>query len=249
MTPFQALILGAVQGITEFFPVSSSAHLLVLPRLLGWDSQPLYFDTSVHLATGLVILYFFRARWLTLLKEKDYQKIYWLILAAIPAGLVGFFAEGLIEKYLRLPVVVIFQLAFVSLLMLLANSQLGGTGTWSLKRLLYIGLSQILALVPGTSRSGITITMGILSGFSRRAAVEASFLVGLPVIMGAGIYEGVKNLTEITTNWEVVTLGFFSALLTGLLALHFLVKILDRYSLKPFVVYRILLAVGLIFLL
>jgi len=250
MTFFQAVFLGFIQGVTEFFPISSSAHLIVLPRLLGWEPQPLFFDTSVHLATGLVILWFFRRRWWGFLQERDYQTLVGIGLAAAPAGVVGFLAQNLVEERLRALPLLIFQLVWVSFLMLWAQRwsrrQLRAGQPWSLPTLLRVGLAQILALAPGTSRSGITLSVGLASGLSPRQAAEVSFLVGLPVILGAGVYEGAKNASDIFAHGSLFGVGFLAALISGWLTLRWLLRILNQYSLTPFAFYRLALAAVLL---
>lgn len=255
MTWWQAVFLGAVQGVTEFFPISSTAHLILLPKLFGWPEQHLFFDAGIHLATGLAILIFFRHKILEIITRKNWRLIFYIILASVPAGLTGLFLGDLVEEKLRTIPAIIFQLLFVSGLMWWAESSQGNQDLRETKRRvegakgvmsfgvwLKVGLAQVLALIPGSSRSGVTISAGMLSGLSRPTAAEVSFLIGLPVIFGAGIYESYQHLSEITLHVGVFGLGFLAALAVGMVTLSYLLRLLQTQSLRPFIYYRLLLA-------
>lgn len=259
MTWWQAVVLGAVQGVTEFFPISSTAHLILLPKLFGWPEQPVFFDAGIHLATGIAILIFFRKKIVGIISQRNWRLIFCIILASVPAGLAGFVFGDLVEERLRTIPAIIFQLLFVSGLMWWAESsqrsiKLKGIGVGvendkervSFGVWLKVGLAQILALIPGSSRSGVTIAAGMLGGLSRSTAAEASFLIGLPVIFGAGIYESYKHLSEISLHGGVFGVGFLAALVVGMMTLGYLLRLLQTQSLRPFIYYRLLLAASLV---
>ncbi|MDP2874430.1 MAG: undecaprenyl-diphosphate phosphatase [bacterium] len=250
MSWWQAVFLGAVQGVTEFFPISSTAHLILLPKLFGWTEPPLFFDAGIHLATGLAILIFFRHKILEIITQKNWRLVFYIILAAVPAGLAGLVFGDLVEERLRIIPAIIFQLLFVSGLMWWAERRISQSNDTALesvsfRKFVQMGLAQILALIPGSSRSGVTISVGMLGGLSRSTAAEASFLIGLPVIFGAGIYESYKHLSEITLHGGVFGLGFLTALVIGMMALRWLMHIVQANSLKPFIYYRLFLALSL----
>lgn len=247
MSWWQAVFLGAVQGVTEFFPISSTAHLILLPKLFGWSEPPLFFDAGIHLATGLAILIFFRSRILEIISQRNWRLIFYILLASLPAGLAGFFFGGLVEEKLRTIPAIIFQLLLVSGLMWWAERRIKQSKDNTLESVSFrkfggMGLAQILALIPGSSRSGVTISAGMLGGLSRSTSAEVSFLIGLPVIFGAGIYESYKNLPQIVSFRGVFVAGFLAALVLGIVALRWLMRVIQAKSLKPFIYYRLLLS-------
>lgn len=259
MSWWQAVVLGAVQGVTEFFPISSTAHLILLPKLFGWLEQPLFFDAGIHLATGLAIVIFFRKKILEIISQRNWRLFFYIFLGALPAGLVGWGWGDIVEAKLRTAPTIIFQLVLVSGLMLWAESSREsraieatnekmkeGREEVSLGVWLKVGLAQVLALVPGSSRLGVTISAGMLGGLSRSTAAEISFLIGLPVIFGAGIFESYKNFSEITLHGGVFGVGFLTALVVGMITLGYLLCLLRTQSLRPFIYYRILLAAFLV---
>ncbi len=250
MTWWQAAFLGAVQGITEFFPISSTAHLILLPKFFGWSEPPLFFDAGIHLATGLAILIFFRDKILEIITRKNWRLILYIILASVPAGLAGLVFGDLVEEKLRTIPAIIFQLLFVSGLMWWAERRINRSKdnaleSVSFKEFVQMGLAQVLALIPGSSRSGVTISAGMLGGLSRSTAAEASFLIGLPVIFGAGMYESAKHLSEISLHSGVFGVGFLTALVIGVVALRWLMQMVQARSLKPFIYHRLFLALSL----
>jgi len=264
MSIFQAAVLGFIQGLTEFLPVSSSGHLVLIPEILGWDLQPLYFDVALHWGTLFAVAFYFWQDWKDIFAslrknwkfdEKDFKKypietrLSILIgIGTIPAVIVGFLFQNFIEQKLRSPWVVVVMLVLVAVLMWWVENK--PKVIRSLKGLtlfdgVFIGLAQMIALIPGTSRSGITITAGIFRGLSREDAARFSFLLSTPVIFGAGIYEALKVLTKDLGQIEFVplTIGFFVSMVTGFLAIKFLMRFLKKQKLTVFVVYRIVLAV------
>lgn len=246
MELWQAAVLGVVQGITEFFPVSSSGHLILIPQLFGWEEQSLAFDAFVHLATLIAILVALRDDVVETLRSK--RLAIYLVIAALPVLLVGFFARDWIATTIRTPSVVVAALIGWGIVLFFVDRRVAKNAqdnlqTMSLKKTLAVGCAQILALIPGTSRSGITITAGLALGLSRAAAARFSFLIGVPAIFVAGGYGFYQLLTIAEAiAWAPVMVGFVAALISGVLAIKLLVKMLASSSYVGFVAYRILLA-------
>lgn len=251
----QAVILGIVQGLTEVFPISSSGHLILVPRVLGWSEHSLSFDAALHLGTALALLVFFGRDWLALFASRSYRVIGAILLASVPVGLVGLFGGDFIEKNLRDPLLVVVALIGVAFLMFL--------GEWWYRRrrkthralglgdAFAVGVSQMLALFPGVSRSGITILTGMVRGLEREKAARFSFLISLPIVFAAGFWELFTVYREGLWVGEGLSLGvgILTSFLVGLFAVKFLLKILRRSSLVPFAIYRIVLGISLLFFL
>jgi len=261
MTPVQAIVLGAVQGLTEFLPVSSSAHLIVVPWLLGWPDQGLTFDVVLHAGTLIAILSFFWRDWLNMLsvilaprKVPEHERtrgknvLILIVLATLPAAVIGFLAEKTVESTLRSPFVLSVTLIGVAILLWLAEKiarlqkemhQL------SIRDAMSIGLAQALALVPGTSRSGITIAVGLFRGLTRETAARFSFLLSGPIIAGAGLKKLIDLCRTGVSENEMLpmTLGFLSSLLFGYFTIKFLMSYLQRNTLRIFILYRIALGI------
>jgi len=233
------LILGLVQGITEFLPVSSTGHLILLSNFFQFPSH-LSFDAFIHLGSFLAIPLYFR-------KEiKEIWSYKGLILVSIfPGALAGLTLEHLIENYFRTPQMVTLFLILMSLPMFVGerwgrkNREIKDL---SLGKALVIGLFQALALLPGTSRSGITISAGLILGLKREEAAKYSFLSGAPLILGAGLYEGLKLLKTNTITLEIALTGFIASAISSFLAIAFLLSFLKRHTLYLFILYRLILA-------
>jgi len=263
MTSGEALILGVVQGITEFFPVSSSGHLILLPRLFGWQQQPLAFDAVLHLGTGLAVLLYFWRDWrkmfqaaLSDIRDSRFtiqdlrlgnckfsspaRQLVLIAIASIPAGLAGLLFNEWVETNLRAPAIVAGALLVVALLMLFADNH-RAVKDLVLDNALVIGFSQVLALIPGVSRSGITMVAGRFGGLTRREAARFSFLLSTPIVLAAGLW-GLSEIGQLTTSYLLLAIGFLFSFLTGLLAIKLFLRLLERWGLLPFAVYRILLA-------
>lgn len=252
----QALVLGVVQGTTEFLPVSSSGHLILVPHLFGWPDQGLAFDAAIHLGTIAALLTYFRRELGALAVGALPPRVgVLLVVASLPAGLAGLLLDAWIELRLRSPFVVAASTAFWGLVMLAADRRAPrprATAGDPLERVsaaqaVLIGCAQALALVPGTSRSGITITAGLLGGLDRATAARFSFLLALPITMAAG---GLKTAELLGAGLPAQTAPLAAALLaafvSGWAAISFLVGYLKRRSLAPFVVYRLLLAAAVL---
>ncbi len=268
----QAALIGILQGLTEFIPVSSSAHLELAPWIAGWPTNGLLgslsFDVFLHLGTLVALLGYFGREWLRLLGaalasirdrrigSDPERRLAWLLIGAtIPAALIGFVGENLINDVLHADNDGV-RLAIASFLVL------GAAALWLADRLgsrrreidaldapsaLAIGLSQALALLPGISRSGATISAGLALGLTRESAARFSFLLATPITLGAGLY-GSRHLFEVShtgTEWLAIATGFVAAAASGLLAIGFLLSWLRHRSVTVFSVYRVLFA-GLI---
>lgn len=262
MTSTQALVLGVVQGLTEFLPVSSSGHLILVPALLGWPDQGLAFDAAVHLGTALALLcYFARELWRvgvgTLVGRRlDVRLAAAILLGTIPAALAGVLLERAIEARLRSTLVVAVSTIGWGLVLWWADRQAARADVTELRgvgilKSVGIGCAQVLALVPGTSRSGITLSAGLFSGLDRPTAARFAFLLGLPVTAGAGLLETVSLIRHGLDSAATValTLGLLASFVAGLIAVWFLVRYLQRRTLTVFVVYRVALGILILLLL
>ena len=253
--------LALVQGLSEFLPVSSSAHLVLLPRVMGWVDQGLVFDVAVHLGSLIAVVGYFRLEvwrmltcWLRSISgggsSRDSQLAWWVILGTLPAVIVGLAFKGYIESDLRSPWVIAITTIVFGLLLGFADYRSKRERSeyqLRLKDVLLIGCFQALALIPGTSRSGITITMGLLLGLTRQAAARFSFLLAIPIIIASGSLQTldlVKSPTAI--DWQGLTLAVLLSALSAGLCIHFFLKLIDRVGMMPFVVYRLLLGMVII---
>ena len=242
----QVVVLALVQGITEFLPVSSSAHLILVSELLGWPDQGLAFDIAVHFGTLAAVLIYFRQDIIKI----NLKKLLQIGFATIPVGIAGLIIRHYQADYFRSTVVIAVSTISFGLLLWLADS-LGKKARsvtdmkgWDV---LTIGCFQALSLIPGTSRSGITLTAGLFRGFSREAAAHFSFLLSIPVIVLASFLEIVKLLKSHTVvDWSQLGLGAVVAALSGYLCIHFFMRLLGRIGVLPFVIYRLLLGIFLL---
>lgn len=259
MTIIQSLILGLVQGLTEFFPVSSTGHLILLEKFFNLKAG-LFFDVVLHLGTLLALLWFFRKTWLKLIKaflrsfkkwnlknDSEQRLVYFLILATIPAGIIGFLLEEKVETVFRSPLLIAITLAGFGLILMLVDKfsrKDKPTEKISIWDSLFIGFAQALALIPGISRSGATITAGRFAKLTREAAVEFSFLLSTPIIAGAGLSSFLKTLknNSFSNDWTIYLVGFLTASISSYLAIKYLLIYVKNHSLNIFVFYRFLLA-------
>jgi len=260
MDTLQLVVLSLIQGLTEFLPISSSAHLILVPELLGWPDQGLAFDVAVHVGTLMAVLGYFRQEVLRITLAclalprrgltADARLGLWVVLGTVPVGLVGLLAGDLVETHLRSPLVIATTtLVFGLLLGWVAWRARGERDEYRLTvwMVLVIGLAQALALIPGTSRSGITITAGLALGLTASAAARFSFLLSIPVIVLAGGLKTLELLTSPGTANPGILLG--GALIAGVsayLCIDFFLRLLPRLGMLPFVVYRLLLGVLLL---
>jgi len=256
LTYTQALVLGIVQGVTEFLPVSSSGHLILVPHVFGWADQGLAFDAAMHLGTLAALLAYFRVELTELVTGVLTRRLAILLLAAsVPALAVGWLANKWIETHLRSPLIIAVATAFWALVMWWADRRaieprnergdpLARVG-WGPG--LAVGCAQTLALIPGTSRSGITITTGLFAGLDRATAARYSFMLGIPVTAAAGAYKTLHLLRGglLAGEGGPLVLAVLAAFVSGWFAVWFLVSYLKRRSLLPFVVYRLVLAAAI----
>lgn len=260
MTYFEAFILALVQGFTEFLPISSSAHLILPSAILGWDDQGLAFDVAVHVGTLAAVMIYFRSEVMILLtaligsifkgeKSKESKLAWMLILATFPACILGFFIKDIIELYLRSPWVIATTTVVFALLLWwvdnnapLKDDEYQADG----KKSLIIGIAQALALIPGTSRSGATITAALYLGFTREAAARFSFLMSIPIIMLAGGYLGLKLVTSTEpVHFGYLMTGIMTSFISAYICIFFFLKLISKMGMLPFVIYRLILGFGL----
>lgn len=263
-TLVQALVMGIVQGLTEFLPVSSSGHLIVVPFLLGWDDpfiDSLAFSVMLHLATLLALLLYFRTDWLRLvpaglaaIRDRSFRgdpdrRLAWLLLAStIPASIVGVLLNDPIETAFRSPGLVAITLIVGAAILWLADrlgSRAKGVDDVSFPVAIGIGVAQALALVPGISRSGISISAARLAGLDREAAARFSFLMATPIIAGAGAWETLKILrgaAGVDVAIEPLLVGMAAALVSGVAAISLTLRYLRTHPLTLFAIYRVALA-------
>jgi undecaprenyl-diphosphatase len=253
----QILLLAVVQGLTEFLPISSSGHLILAPQLFGFDDQGLAFDVAVHLGSlGAVLLYFRRdvwriaSAWLVALAPGRAQtvdsRLGWaVIVGTIPVVLGGLLLKSLVEGELRAPWVIAATTILFGLL--LGWSDLRGRRERSIEELglrdaLLIGLSQVLALVPGTSRSGITMTAGLWLGFTREAAARFSFLLAIPTILASSTLVTVDLVREAgPVDWGALALGVVLSGVAAYVAILYFLRFIEQVGMWPFVLYRLML--------
>ena len=260
----QALVMGIVQGLTEFLPVSSSGHLIVVPFLAGWDDAfitSLAFSVMLHLGTLVALLIYFRADWVRIIpaglaaaRERSFagdpdRKLAWLLVAStIPAALVGLLFNDLIEGSFRQVGLVAFTLVLGGVLLFAADRF--GAKSRRIEDVTFpiaigIGVAQALALLPGISRSGISIAAGRMVGMDRESAARFAFLMATPITAGAGLFEARKLLageSQVEVSIAPLVVGMIASLIAGLLAIHFMLGFLRRQSLDAFVFYRFALA-------
>lgn len=262
MNIFHAFILGLVQGLGEFLPISSSAHLIIAPWLFKWQDPGLGFDVALHWGTLLAVVAYFRQDVWNLVKgffhslfpstrdlqNNIWQKLSWLlIIASIPGAIIGKLLESKAEHALRNPLLVAIDLSVFGLILL-------GVDAWSKKvkdldhisklDAFLIGCSQALAIVPGVSRSGSTMTAGLALGFKRADAARFSFLMSMPITFGAGLLK-LKDFNQGVSTPELLV-GFVTALVFGFLAIKYLLKYISNHDFKVFVWYRWVLAAVII---
>jgi len=241
----KAIVLGVVQGVTEFFPVSSTAHLILFPWFFHWSGEvnTLVFDVALHAGTLAALVLCFYRDWLHML-TRDREMLFFIIGATIPAGAAGVLLHHLVENTLRSPLIIVFSTVLFGILMLVAERYgRKEKERTSFSDALIIGAAQAIALVPGVSRSGITMTAGLFRNLTRESAARFSFLLSTPVIGGATLLEGRKLLkTPGQYHTDVFALGFFAAFVSGVFAIKFLLRFLRNHRLDIFAYYRFFLA-------
>jgi undecaprenyl-diphosphatase len=257
VTTFQAIVLGIVQGLGEFLPISSSAHLVVTPWLLGWPDPGLAFDVALHVGTLAAVLYAFAGDWARIIMaafqglfrgrpfEGDARMLWLLALASVPGGIAGLALEDYADTTFRSPLLIAATMAGVGTVLLLADRRAArladGAGTHdalhvTTRDALLIGCAQALAIVPGVSRSGSTISMALFLGYRREEAARFSFLLATPITLGAALHK-VPHLLG-ASNGHIVLLGIVISAVVGLLAIRVLLAYVRTRDYRPFVYYR-----------
>jgi len=246
---FQAIVLGAVQGLAEFLPISSSAHLILVPWLLKWQDPGLAFDVALHMGTLLALLIYYRDEWIAMVRSvaggqsAERRLLQLLIVASVPGAIIGLALEKQAETTFRSPMLIAIAMAVLAVLLWLFDKLSPQKRTMSEMTYwdaLVIGFSQALAIIPGVSRSGSTITMARAVGVERGDSANFSFLMATPIIAGAGLVEARKLIHE-GLDWSV-GLGFISAAIFGLIAIAFLIRYVRTRNYAAFAVYRLLVA-------
>jgi undecaprenyl-diphosphatase len=264
LTTLQIIVLAIFQGLTEFLPISSSGHLVLVPAFAGWSDQGLMFDVAVHLGSLAAVCVYFRADIAGLLRggvgllrgqaqSRDARMALAIGIGTVPAAIAGLAFAGWIEDNLRDPAVVVVTLSVFGILMALAD-YLGRRdrviGDVTLKDAVIIGLAQAMALIPGTSRSGITITAGRALGFARQDAARFSFLLSAPVILLAGGYKILSLLLDGTSiAWLELGMGAVVSGIVAYLSIEFFMRFVSAIGLLPFAIYRLLLAGVIVYVL
>ncbi len=263
MSDLHAIWLAAVQGLTEFLPISSSAHLILLPRLLGWPDQGLAFDVAVHVGSLAAVLFYFRHDLIHMIRDwgltlagrpnTEYSKLAWaVIIGTIPLGIGGVLMKVAVGGELRSPLVIAATTIIFGLLLGWADhigKRERDEHSLSWKDALLIGGSQILALIPGTSRSGITITTALILGLTRTAAARFSFLLSIPAIILPGILLG-ADLAESSDpiHWRSFIIGAVCSAVFAYVCIRLFLTMIQRVGMMVFVVYRLVLGVFLFYL-
>lgn len=259
------IALALLQGFTEFLPISSSAHLILLPMLEGWQDQGLAFDVAVHVGTLLAVMIYFRRElfamgrdWgLSVMRRQQVgeSRLAWAVLwGTVPVGLAGLLFKDYVETALRSPVVIAVATLVFGILLGWADwcgRRQRNEHTLNWKDVLIIGMAQAVALIPGTSRSGITMTAGLMLGLTRQAAARFSFLLSVPVLLLAGGLEIIglaRDPATATAVWTDLLLGVAVSGIAAYLCIDWFLRLLDRIGMMPFVVYRIVLGLVLLWL-
>ena len=262
MDIIQTITLSLIQGLTEFLPISSSAHLVLLPKLFAWPEQGLAFDVVLHFGTLCAIIYYYRNSLLVMSQdfissiqtkkmEGEALLAWGVLLATIPVGLAGLLFKESIELNLRTIEVIAFATLFFGILLGFSDwlNRFLGRSREIIRSsdILIIGCFQALALIPGTSRSGITITAALLIGLSRSLSIKFSFLLSIPVIVIAMIAKTFDLVNQVDkVDWSLLLLGFIISAITAYATIVFFIRLVERIGLLPFVIYRLLLGVLLL---
>lgn len=263
MTILQSIILGIVQGLTELLPISSSAHLNLIPWIFNWEI-PDSFDVALHFGTLLAIGIFFFKDWVNLIKggfnqvvkkEKTQEgKMFWyIVLATLPGGIIGFILDHYLQDYLTKPIIIAVALIIMGIILYLVDKNCKSETEYkdmSLKQTFLIGLSQCLAFIPGVSRSGVTMTAGRAMGVKREATAKYSFMLSAPIVLAATVFKlgdfieyfKIANLTGMIA----FVLGVLFSFIVGILVIKFLLEYLKKGSFKVFAIYRIIIGLAVI---
>lgn len=261
MTLIQIITLALVQGFTEFLPISSSAHLILVPTITGWQDQGLAFDIAVHIGTLTAVVLYFKKElaamavdWTVSCIKREHvgeSQLAWaVIIGTIPVCVAGLLISDYVDTTLRSPLVIATTTLGFGFLLLIADVQgkcERDEHSLNWRDIIIIGLAQAVALIPGTSRSGITMTAGLMLGLTRSAAARFSFLLSIPAILASGSYKSLQLIqSSIVVNWTEILLGVFLSGFIAYLCIHFFLSLLERIGMMPFVIYRFVLGIVLI---
>ncbi|GIW13019.1 MAG: undecaprenyl-diphosphatase [Tepidiforma sp.] len=258
----RAIILGAVQGLAEFLPISSSGHLILVPALFGWEDQGLAFDVGLHGGTLLALLVYFWRDWFTMFRagitdllrhggrvsrwQTDSRVLWLLAIGSVPAAIAGLLLDDWIEANVRQPWLVAIMLALMGTVMLVADRLAANRrpmATVGLADAIAIGVGQAFALIPGVSRSGATVTVGLARGLRREDAVRFAFLLGTPAFVGALLLKSADLASLSGAEARDMLVGFATSAIVGFIAIHALLRWVRTRSLLVFVIYRYLVAI------
>jgi len=257
MTYIEAILLAIIQGITEFLPISSSAHLILLSEFMG-SSQNLFYDVSLHLGTLIAVCLYFRSELMEIVhsffKYKSFLKnqlFNQLFLACIPTLVLGFMFVEIIDSYLRTSLIIAMTTILFGILLFLSTlkkSYKTDIKDLSISDALLIGVAQSLALIPGTSRSGITITAGLFLGLDNKTASKFSFLMAIPTIGAIAIYQLYSvDMEYMVDYFEINILGLIISFLIAYTSIDFFIKFINKIGFIPFIIYRIILGMALLY--
>lgn len=264
MELWHIIVLAVIQGLTEFLPISSSAHLILPSQVFGWPDQGLAFDVAVHVGTLAAVIWYFRAEVgrLTVAWVGDTVRgrvgqdsgLAWAVISGtIPAGLAGLLLNDFIETSLRSGLVIAVSTIGFGLVLWWSDAvgrRNRDLPALTMKDAVIIGVAQALALIPGTSRSGITITAALFLGFGREAAARFSFLLSIPLILAAGLLKTLELVDQGgATDWAAIALGATLSFVSAVVCIHLFLKFLERLGLMPFVIYRLVLGLLLLVML
>ena len=261
MSIIQAIILGVVQGLTELLPISSSAHLYLIPWVFEWTNSVNFkeafeaFDVALHAGTLLAIILFFFKDWIKLIvggfnrvvkKEKSFEgKMFWyLVLATIPGGAIGFILDKFLEDALTTPIIIGIALIVMGIILYIVDKRAKSEIEYeemTLKQTFLVGLSQALAFIPGVSRSGVTMTTGRMLGIKRESVAKYSFLLSTPIVAGATLYKLKDFVISIP-----FFIGIFTSFIVGVFVIKFLMEYLKKGSFKGFAIYRVIVGILII---
>lgn len=258
MTILQSIILGIVQGLTELLPISSSAHLNLIPWIFNWTASADFntafeaFDVALHAGTLLAILIFFFKDWIKLIvggfnqvvkkqKTSEGRMFWYIVLATLPGGAIGFLLDHFLEGYLEKPIIIAIALIVMGIILYIVDKKCKSETEYkdmTLKQTFLIGLSQCLAFIPGVSRSGITMTTGRLMGVTRESAAKYSFMLSAPIVFAATIYK----LKDFVFSIPFV-IGVITSFIVGIFVIKFLLEYLRKGSFKIFAIYRVVIGI------
>jgi len=263
MTFFEIIILAIIQGLTEFLPISSSAHLILPAEILGWREQGLAFDVAVHVGSLLAVIIYLRndiakltVAWfshgLGRQQTTESKLGWWIIISTIPGVIFGYLMKDFVADNLRIALVIAITTIVFGLLLWYADVAAKQTKTIEkigLKEAIIIGLAQAVAIIPGTSRSGITMTAGLMLGLDRESTAKFSFLLSIPIILGAGLFSVLELLGSVAkVNWNELLYGAAFSFVAAYLCIYLFLNWISKIGMLPFVIYRLVLGFVLLYI-